>query len=301
MKKFILKIGIILGASFLIMNVLSLYSLYCLRNATFYKPGFVVNGLEHSKYDYIVLGASTGLTTLNTKLIDSITGFKGINLSMDDTGISSHYLMLQHFLATGHSTKYCVLAPGVPSYDAKNTQINDNDYRFMMFLNKEYVRDYYGSFDSPNLMSQLLKASYYVPAIGVSYFNAELIPPALISTIDPDRRNRFDELGNYTYPSSRRKVDSIGTKKKLEIQFTNPYLGKLQQLCKEEGIELIYYLSPLRKEYVPSTNGQRSIINHSDIVKNPEYFYDDIHVNSSGRKEVSKVFSSTLRQIMKTN
>ena len=117
MKAFLKCIGVIILMAFIATWVMSYGSLYVLRRSSFYKPSFLVNGLDENKLDYIVIGASTGLTTLNTVQIDSITGLTGINLSMDDTGIASHYLMLEHFLNEGKTTEICVLAPTIFSYN----------------------------------------------------------------------------------------------------------------------------------------------------------------------------------------
>ena len=66
-----------------------------------YKNQFVKNGVKETEFDYVVLGSSTGLTTLDTKLIDEKMYTSGLNISMDDTSLSSHYLMLQYFLSLG--------------------------------------------------------------------------------------------------------------------------------------------------------------------------------------------------------
>ena len=97
MKKFIFKI-LVFGILFMVLaNFLSYLVLFQLKKSNFYKPQFLANGVFQKNFDYVVLGSSTGLTTLDTKIIDSITGKKGLNISLDDSSLSSHYLMLQHF------------------------------------------------------------------------------------------------------------------------------------------------------------------------------------------------------------
>jgi hypothetical protein len=177
MRLFLKRLGFILLIFISASCIISFGSLWSLRQSSFYKPSFLVNDINEKAFDYIVLGASTGLTTLNTNVIDSVLHTNGLNLSMDDTALSSQYLMLQHFLAQGKTTKYCILAPSAPSFDAKNVNLSDNDYRFLPYIYNNYVSDYYGQYSSQP--AQLLKWSEWIPTLGVSYFNliVEVIIP----------------------------------------------------------------------------------------------------------------------------
>ena len=84
MKQFLKSIGLYGLISFLFFNGIAFLCLFFLSKSSFYKPSFVKNGVVNNSFDYVVLGSSTGLTTLDTKLIDSVTGMKGLNISMDD-------------------------------------------------------------------------------------------------------------------------------------------------------------------------------------------------------------------------
>lgn len=130
MKSFFKKIGGMCLVFVGLATVLSSASLWSLRQSSFYKPSFLVNQVKENAFDYIILGASTGLTTLNTKVIDSIAHTNGVNLSMDDTALSSQYLMLQHFLAQGKTTEFCALVPSTKDYEVTTNQLSGNDYRF---------------------------------------------------------------------------------------------------------------------------------------------------------------------------
>lgn len=256
----------------------------------------MVNQIKDKDVDYIILGASTGLTTLNTKVIDSITTTSGINLAMDDTALSSQYVMLQHFLAQGKTTKWCILAPSAPSYDLNTEDVSDNDYRFLPFVNSEYVSNYYNQFDSRR--SKLMKASKWVPMLGVSYYNTELFYPSLLSVIKPNKRNRFDDRGNYTYPQIQQTNKTITHKKDLHINFNNVYIDKIKAICKQHNIELICYFSPMEKRSVVPLTTQYTVINHSDLLSDTMYFYDEIHVNSKGRFITSVNFANAFKDFL---
>lgn len=299
MVKFIKQILIFCLAFIVIANVISWLSLKALQSASFYKPNFMVNTITPSNYNYIILGASTGLTTLNTKVIDSVCGSKGVNLSMDDTKIASQYVMLQHFLEQGNTTKVCVLVPSNLSYDANDKSLSDNDYRFLMYVNTPYVYNYYSKFSG--IRSKILKWSKYFPMLGVGYYNAELFYPSILSVLKPQYRNRFDNKGNYTYPKINTTDKLITNKHKHTLNFTNPYLANIKTLCEAHNISLIYYLSPTQKQSIQSKTTAVPIINHSDSIMNAKLFYDAIHVNTLGRQKASVMFAKQIQPYIVTN
>ena len=282
---------------FIIANLLSFASLWALRQGNFYKPSFLVNEVKQQDFDYIVLGASTGLTTLNTMVIDSMTHKSGINLSMDDTNLPSQYVMLQHFLAQGKSTDVCILAPSVTSYGRNNDRLSDNDYRFLPYVGRLYVSEYYQTFGQ--IDAKLLSLSQWQPMLGVSYYNAELFYPSLLSLFKPERHNRFDDRGNYTYPYKKTDASEIAQEPTMNLKFNNRFLAKIQRLCDANDIKLICYISPLKKISVKVNAPSYKIINHADVLQNDSYYYDDIHVNSKGRQFVSAKFANDVFAIFK--
>ena len=296
MKPFFKKISVILIISVLLTGIVSFISLKALHKSSFYKPSFLVNKVKQKQFDYIVLGASTGLTTLNTATIDSISGTNGVNLSMDDTALSSQYLMLQHFLAEGKTTKFCVLAPSAPSFNIEKQKLSDNDYRFLPFIDRDYVSKYYQEFSDDQ--AHILSASRWFPTVGMSYYNAELFYPGLLSLVKPDKRNRFDTKGNYTYPNRNRLSEQITSFKNVKIEFKNSYVNKIKALCEANNIQLLIYFSPMEGRKVITNTTEYSIINHSDLLTNTMYFYDTIHVNTKGRKEASERFADELYDLI---
>lgn len=274
---------------FLVANLISAGSLYILNKSNFYKPSYLVNSVDESNFDYIIIGASTGLTTLNTSVIDSITGLNGVNLSIDDTGMANHYLMLQHFLAEGKTTTSCVLVASSEGYNKNQEYIGDNDYRFLPFIKRPYIQNYYSTLKSKSSINTL-KLSQWMPFLGVAYYNTELFFPSLLASIKPTKRNRFDSNGNYFYPD-RKSEFKKKNKSIIEINFSSNYLKKLQKLCLDNNIKLIYYFSPLRTKSLLFNTELKNTINHSNIFQDDTYFYDDIHVNKKGNKQASMLFS----------
>lgn len=295
MGTFAKQIGWLLFRFMGLVLLLSFAGLWGLRQGNFYKPSFLENGVEDTALDYIILGASTGLTTLNTTVIDSVLGTNGLNLAMDDTAMSSQYLMLQHFVASGKTAKVCVLAPSFTDYNAKNSMLSGNDYRFLPYVNRDYVKAHYSSFDS--FEARVLKSSDWFPLAGVGYFNAEIIYPAFLSMLRPTYRNRFDSKGNYSYPVYAYPSKAIVGKTPIAVSFGNAYLKKIQALCAAQGMQLVCYMAPLKEHYAVVGPTSYEIVDHSNLILDARYFYDATHVNALGRQLASLQFAKDLREL----
>ncbi|WP_395052165.1 hypothetical protein [Flavobacterium sp.] len=290
MKKFLLhifKYGLLV---FILLNAIAWCSLYFLRNSSFYKPQFLSHEVKDINFDYIVIGSSIGLTTLNTALIDSLTNKKGINLSIDDTAISSNYLMLNHFYKQGKKSNYCILSISNWDLANKNPVLNDNDYRFLPFVSQDYVFNYFKNLEQGYFKP--LTFSHYFPAIGVCYYNTEIFYPSIVSAIKPNKRNRFDEKGNYFYP----EMGTIQPKKwsSITLSWKNPYIEKIQKLCNENNSTLIIYQAPIFNTKIINKNKRYNFVNNANVIKKDTYFFDEIHLNQYGRKKASTIFAKEL-------
>lgn len=292
MKKFLFKIVGFLLVILLIGHVISLLSLYFLNQSSLYKPQFIKNAISDKNFDYVILGSSTGLTTLNTNLIDEKLRANGLNISMDDSALSTHYLMLQYFFHQKKSTKYLILAFTPWDLANKNPKINSNDYRFLSEYKLKFVRDYYQNM--PYIDFPVLKYATYFPLFGVSYYNTELFYPSIFTIINPNKRNRFDEKGNYSYPDNgilRNKDSST-----ITVKTKNPYFYKIKDFCKKNDIVLILYQSPIYKTSILFETDEH-FINHNNFLKNESMFYDNIHVNSIGRELCTSDFVEQFLEI----
>ncbi len=294
MRKFLTKIALYTILILLVGNGVAYLSLYVLGKSQLYKNQFVKNGVAATQFDYVVLGSSTGLTTLDTKLIDEKLHTSGLNISMDDTSLSSHYLMLQYFLSLGKKTKQLVLC--VTPGDIQNpvNELNNNDYRFLTEVQDTLVFNYYNRLEKKGI--KVLAYSKYFPILGVSYYNNELFYPSIYAFLKSNKRNRFDDKGNYTYPQIQNNLSNVKFNN-TKTSFVNPSFLKIKKLCQEQHIELIVYQSPIYRTHVdfPPTN-EFKIINHSTILPE-DLFYDNIHVNSKGRTFCTLAFCEELKLI----
>lgn len=294
MKKFLNKISFYGFIALILYNSIAWTSLWCLRNSSFYKTGFLAHEVKTKDFDYIVIGSSIGLASLNTSQIDRSIGSQGLNLSMDDTSLSSNYLMLQHFYHQDKKAKLCVLAINYWDISNPKPKMKVNDYRFLPFVREDYVFDYYSERESNGFKP--LTWSYYLPMIGVSYYNTEIFYPSLIAFVKPEYKNRFDADGNYAFPTS----SNLKYKKKIDelLSWNNPFLVKIKKLCDENNTQLIVYQAPNYDKRILNQNMEITFINHSDSIVSAKYFYDEVHLNNLGRKIESQVFAKELKQLI---
>jgi hypothetical protein len=290
MKHFLKKIFIYGFLVFVAINLIAWLSLSSLQNSSFYKPSYLKYEIKEENFDYIVIGSSVGLTGLDTKLIDSIQKTKGINLSMDGTFLNSNHLMLQHFFALNKKTNYCILAVNPNDIANSKPKLNLNDYRFLPFINEDYVFEYYNKMENDNF--KILSNSKYFPFLGVSLYNSELFYPSLLVAIHPKTHNRFDDNGNYAYVGNTVLEDK--KIKKIIINWNNPYVEKIKNLCLKNKTKLIIYLAPKYKTEVENQNKKYEIINFTSEIVDSKMFYDSIHINESGRRQVSEKIAKTL-------
>lgn len=297
MVRFVKHILIVIGSVFVIANVVSFGSLWTLRQSQFYKPSFLIEGVQDEAFDYVIFGASTGLTTLSTHVIDSIAHTKGINLSIDDSHLSSQYLMLQHFLAEGKRTDYVILAPPNTSYDLNQDRLGTNDYRFLPYVGRDYVQAHFNRYSGT--AAAALSHSQWLPVLGVSYYNTEVFFPSLVSLSQPEKHNRFDAYGNYTYPPRYVQDTPISSRTPFSVSFSNSYLKAIKALCEQYDMQLICYLSPMKSRVARLEPSAYSSINHSAFLTNSSYFFDGIHVNSYGREACSADFALQFTNLLK--
>lgn len=296
MKRFFFKIMVYSFLVFLIGNTIAFISLHVLGKSNLYKPQFVKNGVKETHFDYVVLGSSTGLTTLDTKQIDSVCATRGLNISMDDSALSSHFLMLEYFYQQKKTTNYLVLAVTPWDLELEKPILNDNDYRFLTEINDEKVWDYYKTISYKGI--PILKYSKFFPLIGVSYYNTEIFYPSIFSLLQPQKRNRFDEKGNYSYPNLG--MPEATNNQIIKSKIKNPYFYKLKRFCKQKKIALILYQSPMYKAKVTYHTNEK-IINHSTLLSDKKLFYDNLHVNALGRKKCTEAFTIQIKEMLDDN
>jgi hypothetical protein len=227
--------------------------------------------------------------------IDTSLGLNGFNASTDGGGIATNILMLKHLIHNDVRFKYCVFALDPIGIEDNVYQFSKNTYRFIPFCHENYIQETIDKFEPSGEKRNFQWAKIY-PGFTVFENNKTLLTAAVESFFNPQKRNRFDEKGNYTYPLG----DTINQHLKYDtLQFSSFGLvyKDLSRICKENNIILITYIAPLKGTclQVPVIT---NLINHSSQLKNAYYFADDLHVNSVGRDAATDSFCKDFRMII---
>lgn len=282
MKQFVYKIVLYSVIFLFTINLFSFLGRESLKRSSFFKPSFLANSFNpEEKFDYFILGSSRGLTTLNSNTIDQRLKFFGVNLSMDDTDLKTHLLMLKHFYNLGFQSDYCILTLDHYNFASNMSQLANNDHRFSQFISEKIVREHFRKYEQTTLKP--IYNSLFLPFLSYSYYNLQLLPASAIAMIKPNKRHLFDENGNYTYPdfggTNSKNVEST----KEESQITNCLVEEIRSICEQNGTELIVYIAPYR-DISFELYDSKNLINHSGYITDDGLFYDDKHVNKSGRE-----------------
>lgn len=289
--------------TFSIGNTIAFVANYFLSKSHFYKSSFLVNAFKvKDSLDYFIVGSSRGLTTLNSSQIDTQLGLKGVNLSMDDTDLKTQLLMVKHFFNSGYQSKYCVLSLDDTHFEKTSKKLGNNDYRFAMFSNRNYVHQHYKDYENGKI--NMLQNAKLTPFMTYSYYNLELLMPAVLSVIKPKYRNRFDSTGNYFYPNLKNNTILKKTKFQVkDLKVKNPLLEEIIEILQKNNCQLIIYIAPYRYvSYKGNINDTRyALINHSKSLQNEDVFYDALHVNFKGREKATLLFSKAFKKIKNNN
>ncbi|MFA0964510.1 hypothetical protein AB9P05_22070 [Roseivirga sp. BDSF3-8] len=299
MRKFLIRSAVYLVILLLIANGLAALASYSLRHSAFYKSTFLVHSFdEGTRFDYFLLGSSRGLTTLDTHLADSLMETNGINLSMDDTDLKSQLLMMRHFFSSGYKADVCVLVLDKAHFEKTSGKLGNNDYRFAPFAARDYVYQHFMKYEEGTVKP--LAYSAWLPFLSFSYYNLELAIPSLLTALKPERRNRFDERGNYTYPVRKYKEQKADKEEIAEGHITNPRLGEFVALAKENNCRLLFYVAPYQNIHYTEilSHFPASVINHTGVIKDDSLFFDHLHVNTIGRREATRSFAEAYEKAM---
>jgi hypothetical protein len=269
--------------------------LIIIKKSNIFKCTYVYNNLSNVTLDYIVLGSSRGLTTLNTNKIDSKLGLTGFNASTDGGGIATNWLMLNHLIHCNVKFKYCILVLDDMGIEDNTYQFSKNTYRFIPFFNYENIQNEINKFEDCREKFNF-RASRFYPGFTVFENNKVILPTAIRALINPKERNRFDENGNYVYPS-KVKIDKTYINDTVTYRKYGHVYHEFENLCKKNNIILITYIAPLQEHHL-NLPPKSHLINHSSLFNNSIYFYDHLHVNSIGRDRATDSFLLNFKQIL---
>ncbi|MGZ3863006.1 MAG: hypothetical protein ACXVPN_05405 [Bacteroidia bacterium] len=199
--------------------------------------------------DLLVLGPCEPLWMVSPELLTKETGLSCYNLANSHSDFADNYLHLNLYLKNNKAPKYMLMYVTPESFDTNYNTFYS--YRFSAFMGDEIVkntvkecdRDFYkwsyipfikyGYYSHQTFFMALQGWKHYMSKKAAPYYPDGFEPPAKIVW-----DNHYDNLKKL-YP----KGYTLGWS-----TLRQKYLEKIILLCREKGIDIIFYESPILKE-----------------------------------------------------
>ena len=271
-------------------------------------------------FDYAVLGSSRAEGAFDMKMLDSLTGLKGINIGADGSGYVDNYLVFNKFLNNKNKIKYLFLQTDVYSLDPTRSFSNAfHVYNFLpywknpvfkealchyldstdifLFTNLPWLRFYkYNKFYSPLQIIEIMKTKSQVSKRIDQNIKSSMIVPTKTKT----------DSTVFFKPENSRKI--------FVDSFDLNYLGKIFDLAEKKGIKVICFTAPdfwyqkkIFSNYQPVDSSLINFIDKRNLLHLPKdnkigeniyLFKDPGHLNKFGRYAFTYSFSSSLKDYL---
>lgn len=284
LKKFVRAVTYYSIIIFIALNLVALILDAHIRCHTIFKSNLIFNQLEANS---LILGSSRALTGVGAKQLTTSTKEQWYNLSIDDTPVETHLLVLELLIEKGNTPNCLLLQFDESKEKGDYTKIHDRDYQFLPYayydngLLWEYMKYKQNGFGA------LL---YLIPILKYAYYNTELFFPAVGLIFNPNYHHRFDESGDYSYPVVTTFVSTCTSRELKIINLQNKILARINSLCVENDIRLFVFTAPYRcqtADIVP--NKEIFYYNYSTIFNEDSYFYDEMHINDLGKDAFTQI------------
>lgn len=318
MKLFIQNIVKFLSLVFLILFGYGLFCDYFFKQQKYLpadnKRTWVIKQ-QYDSFDYAVLGSSRAENAFDLRLLDSLTGMKGINIAVSGAGYVDNYLVLHKFITNQNKISHLFLQVDIFSMDPESNFSNSfHVYTFLPYWKdpvfKKAIAHYISTSDS--LLFE------WLPWIRFYKYNKFFSPSAVLSRLRKSREkdNSFVQV----VPSSRvrpsENPDSnlffkpVGSKYIRPNHFDLEYLGKIIELAQQNNIEVTLFTSPdyinnekIISNYRACNDTLLEIISKSALRYIPcdsalrsdiHFFLDPVHLNNYGRYLYTLAFGKNL-------
>ena len=302
MRKFLLKSAIVLG---LVFGFILGYGSFC--DYFFQQKQFLdlsekkqwVLAQEGKSYDYAVLGSSRAYGAFDMNLLDSLTGWNGINLGANGSGFKDNYLVLCLFLKTNKIRKL-FLQVDMASLNSKTSFSNEfHAFTFFPYWEEKEVKVVLKE-EIPILTSPI---NDLAPQWRYFYYNKYFSPKEVWRRIQLSKtqndlysKSKGGIIGDYLDPKEK-KIQTYELPKTADPSDWN-YLMKIKAKAESAGIEVIFFSAPRyqdnQKEVksILSSLPNRKVFPGGFDFSDLGLFYDQGHLNEKGRKYFTRLFST---------
>ena len=230
-------------------------------------------------YDYLVLGSSRTLNTVDPFQIEVLTKKHGINLGLQDAKPFDLKLFVKRLIKKNIThTLYIQIDDSWNINEAgEKSTVN-----WLPYLNEEAIWKEFEKLDDKKYFYYknipFYKYAHYDSEIGIRDFCKGLTQQKLSTIKDRGFIPLYEVL-----KTSERDREYPFT---LQDEF-NIHIKEIITLCKENGVSVFFFTAPIYK-----ADGNHSILlkylpnyyDFTNLISDPEYFYAGRHLNAKGAK-----------------
>lgn len=269
------------------------------QKQSFFKPSKILNSQEWKNAKVLILGSSRALTSFDSPMIENHTAKKTVNLSMHDTGPSIHQLLFELAIENAYLPELIIL-----QYDQREPEpsnlLYEMDYQFLTLLsNSAVVRDYFSS----KMGKVFVFTQIIFPIWKYAYWNTELLFPIPIMLLNPDATFRSNSNGDYDYPEKGQQLEPCSKSSVEATQlYRNSQLFNYLELTEiDQKISFVLTTAPTYN-FKYDFNFDGNYINASNWFNcDAPLFYDEIHLNSKGKKAFTINFIEAMQTTLLNN
>jgi hypothetical protein len=285
MKKF-LKYIISISVSTIVLLYLFdiLYTQIYINSNPRNKLQYILN-TKDDNFDVIFLGSSRVANHINTKLFDSLSNKKTINLGVEGAGLNDNLLQLKLLVASNNiSNVFIQIDSNFENEKPSNISISEAMpfIKYNSIINN-HIQEYFNNFE---ILESIPFYRYAIndPKIGFREMFFSVI-----------NKNPSTNPSIGFTPKFGNKLPLIKSSLPKTIKQTNKILEEIKQVCRKNKIQLTLFISPFcskEREISYIDKLKTKIPNLIDLSKgyDDQLFYDCGHLNNQG----ASIFTANL-------
>lgn len=256
---------------------------------------------QGGSYDYAVLGSSRAYGAFDMNLLDSLTGWDGINLGSNGSGFKDNYLVLSLFLKS-NTIKRLFLQVDMSSLNSKSSFSNEfHAFTFLPYWDEPEVKEVLQK--EISLLDNSLTTLF--PQWRYFYFNKYFSPKEVI------RRARLKNQQDDLFTLSKGGIGRVGTsenEKKILVQalpcIIDPkdwmYFMDIINIAEAKEIEIVFFIAPrymdnqAKLQFILSPLPNSAVFPGEFDIYDSGLFQDQGHLNNLGRQQFTLIFQKKI-------
>ncbi len=270
-----------------------------------------INSIINKQTDkeIMIWGASSAEVNISPYKIENATGKTCFNMGLDGTNIDQYDGLLKYFLSYTDSCKKLIIALDIHGGLAKREQVY-NLYCWLHHMDQDQIFESIYNIDK----SMALK-SKYVPFYNLTLYNKHALPyiKKTIKNVIQQKNESYDFPDNGYVASEKNIPDDMTWDENINILISDTTINKLKKIimiAEEKQIQTYIVITPClnkgyillnnRKAFISSIEALSNIgakvldLSSSYISENPDYFYDNIHLNKKGSEAFTDLLISKI-------